>query len=884
MGQKKNAKKSNASAKKSSENVNATSALLADSGMTETASSSSTSTSTTTKMMSSNTQQASSSSSTTEQRVTTSSSGSSSANKISSGEQQTTKIVEVVDNGTNVKISTPIVEYTVTGPMETPDPTSGKVHYVFGGTQISEVGSAKDRGNRSKWDGSFTYETAPVMTKNSTSVIVEQPGEPVVHSTSTMESHASSSASSVQKSSSTSYAIEIGSDGKERIVDSKTREWGSSHAESQAESFRAKSGTGIETEVSYAAKEDQERTKFDSGDGKKPKMFEHSAVGSEHYLEQIGKNKPIEHVSEHAQNVSYDAKTDKFLTSSSAVDNKAAISGGSNLPAHLKGTLSTSDRKTVIDSTSLQHVDKSASATSIVDQTERFLKDSRATSDRNAALTTENMEIFNTSTSSSKSFSSTAAQSSKFVSSSSKNVKDVTKTAITEERRTSFDDTASNNTFIIEEPFSVRHPETTNRTDRNQSNWNGSFVYENANGAGKVVDKHKNVIDSTTTYTSKVFDAMSNTWRIVDETTVNEKDVMIKDNDRVMKDRSRTVEGTSNKVSGGPVDKTPAPITQRPAAGKPSTSSKPRTPSPTKKTPKDKVIKVDEKMSMTNMMNMDSIDQLDVVNSKTSSTKTSSMTEIKSDFQSSKNTSSTTFNQDSIVSSTPLTHRVPGPKPLKGTDSIDNLNTVQRTTHSDSINNVRKTDSTTTSDSKTTKRTSQSTNVSNTQVYDEKTKTWREVDEKTLKTKRPSLVRYVSQEDDGTFTTIFKRKVYDSRSGKWNVVDEKVIKDRQPFESIPEMIEDVTNMTTTTYTTKVYDTKTGKWTIVDEQKYTDRDTKLPSEIVQEIEKDHADVANVTTTTEITKVRLQFHYGHLQAYENIARRIMDVRWIVKTKRE
>lgn len=917
MGMKKNNKKSTASAaaKKSTVGVgedvtnSSTTTSVVQGG--ETASTSSTTT--TTKVSSSSSQQQTSSSSTSEQ-VTT-----------STGD--TTQIVEVLDNG---KLTAPLssVEYTVSGP-ETPNPIVGKVHYVFGGTQISEV-STKDKGNKSDWDGKFTYEKTPVN-KNASQVILEHPSG--VTTTSTMESHASSSSSSVQKSSSSSYVIEIGADGKERVVDSQSREWGSSAAQSQAETFRAKSGTGIETEVSYAAKEDQAKTKFDSGDGKGQKpIYEHSAVGSEHYLEQVGKKTPIEHSSEHAQNVSYDAKTNKFVTSSGTVDNKAALQNLPSLPGFLKhSTTATGDRKTVIDSTSLQHVDKSASATSIVDQTERFLSEARGSSTRNAALTTENMEIFNTSSSSTTKSSSTTAQ--KVTSSSSRNVKDVTHSAITEERRGSFDETASNNTFIVEEPFASRNPAVagTHRTDRNQSNWNGSFVYENANGADKKVDQRKNVIDSTITYTSKVFDAMTNTWRIVDETTVNEKDLMVKNNDHVMKDRSRTVEGSTSRSEDpierpaagkpsvrfspnnsspaggkqrtpspskrppqGPKDKNivssttnissnvdsidqldvvnhsstktyssefksnistiPEPV-ERPAAGKPSVKASPgpgkqRTPSPMKRTPQGPKDTNIVSSTTNTTSNLDSIDQLDVSNYST--TKVSS-SEFKSDFSSTINSS--TFNQDSITSSTPLP-RGPGGKPLtQKTDSIDNLDTVRsttsRVTNKDLVRDNKST--TTLKDTKTSKRTSQSTNVTTTQVFDEKTKTWREVDEKTLRTKRPSLVRYVSQEDDGTFTTIFKRKVYDSRSGQWNVVDEKVYKDRQPFESIPELSDDVTNTTTTTYTTKVYDTKTGKWTVVDEQKFVDRDTRVPTEIVQEIEKDHADVANITTTTEITKV-------------------------------
>lgn len=138
-------------------------------------------------------------------------------------------------------------------------------------------------------------------------------------------------------------------------------------------------------------------------------------------------------------------------------------------------------------------------------------------------------------------------------------------------------------------------------------------------------------------------------------------------------------------------------------------------------------------------------------------------------------------------------------------------------------------------------------------LYDEKTKSWHEVDEKTIKSKRPSLIRYVSKDNDGKFTTIYKRKVFDKRSGIWKVVDEKIYRNNLFNEHIPEVIEDVTNVTTTTYTTKVFDTNTNTWRIVDEQTFTDQNTQVPKDIADEIARDQADVANITTTTELTKV-------------------------------
>lgn len=153
-------------------------------------------------------------------------------------------------------------------------------------------------------------------------------------------------------------------------------------------------------------------------------------------------------------------------------------------------------------------------------------------------------------------------------------------------------------------------------------------------------------------------------------------------------------------------------------------------------------------------------------------------------------------------------------------------------------------------------KTTNETNTISQQLYDEKSKVWREVDEKTIKSKRPSLVRYVSKDTEGKYTTIYKRKLFDRRSGTWKVVDEKVYKNNNFNEHIPEVMEDITNVTTTTYTTKVFDTKTNTWKVVDEKTFTDHQTQVPKDIADEIAKDQPDIANITTTTELTKVSIR----------------------------
>lgn len=194
----------------------------------------------------------------------------------------------------------------------------------------------------------------------------------------------------------------------------------------------------------------------------------------------------------------------------------------------------------------------------------------------------------------------------------------------------------------------------------------------------------------------------------------------------------------------------------------------------------------------------------------------------------------------------------------KSTSKITNKSTNEPTTTKTTkiVNNKKLKDSLTSAKNtaNSTASTSNQTTISQ-QIYDEKTKTWTDVDEKTYKNRRPSLMRYVSKDNSGKFTTIYKKKVFDKRTGSWKVVEEKCYKNNYFNEHIPEVIDDVTNTTTTTYVTKVFDTKTNTWKIVDEQSFTDTKTVVPADIAEEIARDQADIANIITTTEITKVEM-----------------------------
>lgn len=272
---------------------------------------------------------------------------------------------------------------------------------------------------------------------------------------------------------------------------------------------------------------------------------------------------------------------------------------------------------------------------------------------------------------------------------------------------------------------------------------------------GQVVD-NKNVADTTTTFTSKVFDDKTKSWVVVDQSSVNETDIIL---------------------------------------------------------PATTITSIDGSSSGTNKMNTmtissatSGIDSTNKINSSSSNSKL-----MKSDVQ---------------MSST-------------STKEVLEKNMSSKKESSRDEKFVSKSSSETV------------------QVFDNKTKTWKNVDASSIERQtRPSYVRYRSQNVDGTWHTTYKRKLYDEFSKQWRIVDEKVVssEDHTRATDIPEMVENATNMTTTTYTTKIYDTKTGKWTIVDEKSYTDTEpVNVTQDIKREIEKDQPDLANVITTTETTKV-------------------------------
>lgn len=272
---------------------------------------------------------------------------------------------------------------------------------------------------------------------------------------------------------------------------------------------------------------------------------------------------------------------------------------------------------------------------------------------------------------------------------------------------------------------------------------------------GKVVD-NKNVADTTTTFTSKVFDDKTKSWVVVDQSSVNETDIILPGTNKTQ------ISGASSN-------------------------------------------------NMNTMTISSTASGIDSTNTKVDSSSLNSKL-ITSDVQMSSKSSKEVLEK--------------------------NMSSKKESSRGEKI-------------------VSTSTNET-IQVYDNKTKTWKNVDASTInREKRPSYVRYRSQTADGSWHTIYKRKMYDEFSKQWRIVDEKVVSsdDTTRFTDIPEMVENSTNMTTTTYTTKVYDTKTGKWTVVEEKSYVDTEpVNVTQDIKREIEKDQPDLANIITTTETTKVR------------------------------
>lgn len=524
-----------------------------------------------------------------------------------------------------------------------------------------------------------------------------------------------STSSRTERASSSNKVIEI-VDGKERIVSDTYNESGSQQLKSSQEKYKAKYGTGVTPEVEYDQNVAEENINFATDKRDKEPIFDRDYRDSYRHIKQTGDNAPIEHVLGSYETTRFDDKTKKYITDVRHHENNRLLDNTSRTTDSIQSRYDIETSRLNYDNSTnknqlTQSTFDSNQTKSLRDSNNKSTFDSTTSFDSNTKNFYDSNVRFDT------------------------NVK----------FDSNVDDYASSKTSFIDNVSSSSKTNDFIRTAKSDS------------------------IDSkSTTYTTKVFDNKTNTWKVVDESSSNE-----------MNQRSTT-------------HKQPSDIDQ----------------------PRRSPTKYIDSTTYTSEANK-FIDKNNVANTRSNTNKT---------------TATTTTTDIDLVNTSKTTDRS---KTLSDKrTSIDK--TVSRTSDTKSM--------TKTSDEKVTQH-----------LYDEKTKTWREVDEKTIKSQRPSLIRYVSKDDKGKFTTIYKRKLFDKRSGTWKVVDEKVYRNNNFNEHIPEVIEDVTNVTTTTYTTKVYDTKTNTWRIVDEQTFTDQNTTVPKDIADEIARDQPDIANITTTTELTKV-------------------------------
>lgn len=352
----------------------------------------------------------------------------------------------------------------------------------------------------------------------------------------------------------------------------------------------------------------------------------------------------------------------------------------------------------------------------------------------------------------------------------------------------------------------------------------------------------KNLADSSTTFTSKVYDDKTKSWVVVEQSSVNEKDMILPGvgNTTATTARSSSIDNkninatlsdnviNSNIISSG-IDS---------ASHIDSTSSS----------------------TMRNSSNIIS-SGLDTTHIDMSNNSSMTSNIIQSGGYDASNSNSTIKNSN-LNSSTTFVDSM-----NKNSSLTSKSSDVQ--TSSKSTKEVLEKNMSSKKESNRNEKITSTTSKETIQVYDSKTKNWITVDASSLdRQTRPSYVRYRSQDDDGKWHTIYKRKLFDEFTKQWRIVDEKVVSsdDTSRLVDIPEMIENATNITTTTYTTKIYDTKTGKWKIIDEKSYVDNESSnVTQDIKREIEKDQPDLANIITTTETTKVCLNFF--HLPKTEN-----------------
>lgn len=115
---------------------------------------------------------------------------------------------------------------------------------------------------------------------------------------------------------------------------------------------------------------------------------------------------------------------------------------------------------------------------------------------------------------------------------------------------------------------------------------------------------------------------------------------------------------------------------------------------------------------------------------------------------------------------------------------------------------------------------------------------------------RKKVTDYYEQRESNA--AILKRKTYDEKVRRLNLIDQKIV----PKDVIIQDIEDdVTNVTKTSFEAKLFNPKTKRWELVDQKTILEKDitVAIPEEIVHELEVERPELANITTTIQLTKV-------------------------------
>uniref|UniRef100_A0A182F5Y4 Uncharacterized protein n=1 Tax=Anopheles albimanus TaxID=7167 RepID=A0A182F5Y4_ANOAL len=110
---------------------------------------------------------------------------------------------------------------------------------------------------------------------------------------------------------------------------------------------------------------------------------------------------------------------------------------------------------------------------------------------------------------------------------------------------------------------------------------------------------------------------------------------------------------------------------------------------------------------------------------------------------------------------------------------------------------------------------------------------------------------------------ILKRKIYDENGRRLNLIDEKIV----PKDTVTaDLQDDVTNVTKTSFEAKLFNPTLKRWELVDQKTILEKDitTEIPVEIVKELEVERPELANITTTIQLTKVGVRNRSTFLQS--------------------